>query len=181
MISPNPKAVNGSILNRAVLVLNANYFPLAICTAKRAICLKVLNKVDVLVNYESTVHSPTTSLPLPSVVKVKEFIHYNSLNIELSRKNIIMRDNHICQYCGTTKGPITIDHIIPKVRGGGDSWENLTTACRTCNQKKGDRLPEEAGMVLEKQPKKPSRIHYYQKYVNTLQSDWKPYLFMESF
>ena len=181
MNSPNPKAINGSILNRAVLVLNANYIPLAVCTAKREICLSVLDKVDILVNYDSKVHSPSVSLPLPSIVKVKEFIHYNSLNVEISRKNIILRDNHICQYCGTKKGPITVDHIMPKVRGGKDTWDNLITACQPCNQKKGDRTPDEIGMHILKQPKKPSRIHYYQQYVNTLQSDWKPYLFMESF
>ena len=181
MISPNPKAINGQILNRAVLVLNANYIPLAICTAKRAICLSVMDKIEILVNYDAKVHSPSTSMALPSVIKVKEFIHYNSLNVEISRKNIIFRDNHICQYCGTKKGPITIDHILPKGRGGNDPGENLVAACQSCNQRKGDRTPEEMGMILRKQPKRPSRIHYYQRHVKALQSDWRPYLFMESF
>ena len=99
----------------------------------------------------------------------------------MNRKNIIARDEYICQYCGVSKTPLTIDHITPKGKGGGDTWENLVAACKPCNQKKGDRLPDEAGMVLKRNPKRPNRLYYFQRFVKEQQQEWRPYLFMEPF
>ena len=174
-------SVNNDLLNRAVLVLNANYAPMMVCTAKRAICLDVLNKIDVLANYEEKVNSPSITFNLPSVIKIRDFVKYDNLSVDLSRKNILSRDEHFCQYCGDKNSPLTIDHILPKGRGGQDSWENLVTACKPCNQKKGDKTPEEANMQLKRKPKRPNRLHYFYKYVNEKQKEWKPYLFMEPF
>jgi 5-methylcytosine-specific restriction endonuclease McrA len=170
---------NQNLLNSAVLVLNANYSPMTVCTAKRAITLYFLDKIDVLSNYNDKVHSPTVSLELPSVIKIKTYIKNNSMSVEISRKNILVRDNYTCQYCETHSNALTVDHIIPKFRGGQDIWENLVGACKNCNQKKGTRTPEEAGMPLIKKPKRPNRIHYFQRYVKAKQTDWRPYLFME--
>tara|TARA_Y100000590_G_scaffold107077_1_gene121833 strand:- start:4 stop:558 length:555 start_codon:yes stop_codon:yes gene_type:complete len=178
---PSSTSINGHLLNRAVLVLNANYSPMMICTAKRAICMGYLNKVDILANYSDQVHSPSITLDLPSVIKIRDYIKYDNLSVDLNRKNIIARDEHICQYCNSSKTPLTIDHIIPKGRGGMDTWENLVTACKPCNQKKGDRTPDEAGMALNKLPKRPNRLHYFQRFVKDQQKDWRPYLFMEPF
>ncbi len=178
---PSSKAVNGFLLDRAVLVLNANYSPMMICTAKRAICMDYLDKVEVLVNYEEKVHSPSLSWDLPSVVKIRDFIRYDNLSVDLNRKNIIARDEYTCQYCGKSKSPLTIDHVIPKGKGGQDTWENLVVACKPCNQKKGDRTPDEAGMPLTRIPKRPNRLHYFQRFVKEKQQDWRPYLFMEPF
>ena len=178
---PSSTSINGHLLNRAVLVLNANYSPMMICTAKRAICMGYLNKVDILANYTDQVHSPSITLDLPSVIKIRDYIRYDNLSVDLNRKNIIARDEHICQYCNSSKTPLTIDHIIPKGRGGIDTWENLVTACKPCNQKKGDRTPDEAGMALNKPPKRPNRLHYFQRFVKDQQKDWRPYLFMEPF
>ena len=174
-------SINNDLLNRAVLVLNANYAPMMVCTAKRAICLNVLNKIDVLANYEETVNSPSITFNLPSVIKIRDFVKYDNLSVDLNRKNILSRDEHSCQYCGDKSSPLTIDHILPKGRGGQDSWENLVTACKFCNQKKGNKTPEEANMHLKRKPKRPNRIHYFYKYVNEKQKEWKPYLFMEPF
>ena len=91
------------------------------------------------------------------------------------------RDKQVCQYCGVLKFNLTIDHIIPKGRGGQDLWENLVTACKPCNQKKGNKTPEEANMVLKRNPKRLNRLHYFYKYVNDKQKEWRPYLFMEPF
>jgi len=101
------------------------------------------------------------------------------MSVILNRKNIVQRDHHTCQYCGKSSGPVTVDHIIPKERGGLDSWENLTTACPPCNLKKGSRTPGEAGMKLKKHPVRPNRIHYFQQFVRHQQIGWRPYLFME--
>ena len=177
----HPKLVNGQLLNRAVLVLNANYSPMMVCTAKRAICLEILNKIDILANYEEKVHSPSTTINLPSVIKIRDFIRYDNLSVDLNRKNILSRDEHVCQYCGGNRDPLTIDHILPKGRGGQDLWENLVTACKPCNQTKGNRTPEEANMLLKRTPKRPNRLHYFYKFVNEKQIEWRPYLFMEPF
>jgi len=178
---PSTHAVNGFLLNRAVLVLNANYSPMMICTAKRAICMDYLDKVEVLVNYDEQVHSPSISWDLPSVVKIRDYVRYDNLSVDLNRKNVIARDEHVCQYCGISRTPLTIDHIIPKGKGGLDTWENLVAACKPCNQKKGDKTPEEVNMLLARVPKRPNRLHYFQKFVKAQQQDWRPYLFMEAF
>lgn len=166
--------------NNSALVLNANYSPLTICSVKRAICLAYLNKVEILETGKRTVHSPTMMMPIPSVVKLKDFVRYNSMDVLLSRKNILQRDQHQCMYCGKRSGPFTIDHVIPREQGGLDSWSNLVTACPHCNVKKSNRTPEEANMPLRKRPIRPNRIHYFQQFVNDQYINWRPYLFMES-
>ena len=140
-----------------------------------------LDKIDVLANYTDQVHSPSITLSLPSVIKIRDYIRYDNLSVDLNRKNVMARDENTCQYCNTSKAPLTIDHVIPKGRGGMDTWENLVAACKPCNQKKSDRTPEEAGMVLNKIPKRPNRLHYFQRFVKDQQKDWRPYLFMEPF
>ncbi len=177
----NAKALslNGSLLNKAVLVLNTNYAPLTITTTKRAICLYVTDKIEIIDSYIDQIHSQTKTYSVPSVVKLKTFVHYNSMDVILTRRNVLQRDNHTCQYCGKTSGKLTIDHIIPREKHGEDKWENLVAACSPCNLTKGNQTPEEAGMHLLKKPHQPNRIHYFQKFVQQEQSGWKPYLFME--
>ncbi len=172
--------INGSILNKAVLVLNTNYAPLTVTSAKRAICLHVMDKIDIIDFYLDEVHSPSITFSLPSVIKLKTFVRYNSMDVILTRRNLLQRDNHTCQYCGKGSGKLTIDHIIPKERNGEDKWENLVTACSPCNLTKGNRTPDEAGMKLLKIPHRPNRINYFQKFVRQEQSGWRPYLFMEA-
>ena len=168
-----------NLLNSSVLVLNANYSPMTVCTAKRAISLYFLNKIDVLSNYNEKVHSPSTSLNLPSIIKIKTYIKNNSMAVEISRKNVLVRDDYTCQYCKKKSKSLTVDHVVPKFRGGQDSWENLVAACKNCNQIKGEHTPEEARMPLIRKPKRPNRIHYFQRLVKKKQVDWRPYLFME--
>ena len=170
---------NNNLLSSAVLVLNANYSPMTICTAKRAISLYFLNKIDVLSNYDDKINSPSLSLNLPSVIKIKTYIKNNNMAVEISRKNILARDGYKCQYCGIQSKALTVDHVIPKFRNGLDSWENLVAACKNCNQIKGEKTPEEAKMPLLKKPKRPNRIHYFQRLVKKKQAAWRPYLFME--
>ncbi len=172
---------NGNILNRVVLIVNANYAPLDICDTKRAICLWYLKKVDLIESYDEIIHSPSVSIAAPSVVKLREYIRYQSLDVILSRKNLLVRDQHTCQYCGTHIGPLTIDHVLPRERGGRETWENLVVACIKCNLIKSNRTPEEARMPLHKFPRKPNRIHHFQNFVQKSQVSWRPYLFMESF
>lgn len=177
----NKKSKKNSLLNKVVLVLNANYAPMMVCSARHAVCMVYLDKVDVLAKYPEKIKSPSKYFDLPSVIKVSDYVRYDNLSVELNRKNIISRDNHICQYCGISKTPLTVDHVIPKGSGGADLWENLVTACKPCNQKKGNKTPDEAKMKLMKKPKRPNRLHYFQRLVTDSQADWRPYLFMDSF
>ena len=171
---------NGLIINRVVLVLNANYSPLHICSAKRAICLHYLGKIDIIESSNSILHSPSLQLCVPSVIKLKRIVKYNSMAVILNRKNIFQRDNYTCQYCGKSSGSLTVDHIIPKERGGIDDWKNLVTACLSCNLKKGNHSPESVGLKLQKNPHRPNRIQYFQQFAKNGQKNWKPYLFMEA-
>lgn len=117
------------------------------------------------------------SFVYPSIVRLSLFVRVPFKKIILSRKNILRRDNHRCQYCGSTSA-LTIDHIIPKSRGGDDTWENLVVACIKCNNKKSDRTPEEAKMTLRTKPKKPSHITFIKNFVGRVDDEWKPYLYM---
>jgi len=165
-------------LNGKVLVLNQNYEPITICNARRAIILTYLGKAEVISSVNNKViRTVYRTFEYPSIVRLIIFVRVPFKKIILSRKNIIRRDNHRCQFCGASSN-LTIDHIIPKSRGGEDTWENLTTACIKCNNKKGDRIPEEAKMVLYNNPKKPSHITFIKNFAGKVDEDWKPYLFM---
>jgi 5-methylcytosine-specific restriction endonuclease McrA len=169
---------NININNSVTLVLNASYLPLAVCSSKRALCLYFLNKVDVLMSHDKFIYSPSTRIKVPSVVKLKTYVSYNSLEVVLNRKNLLLRDNSCCQYCGS-KSNLTVDHIIPKLKGGSDTWENLIVACSPCNAKKGSRTLKEANMKLMKQPKKTNRFMYFNQFVKNKNVGWKDYLFID--
>ena len=168
-----------TFLNRRVLVLNQSYDPIMVIGAKRAIILILSEKVDALENYRELIHSTYLTLPLPSVIKLKQYAKIRRKDIVLSRKNVLKRDNHTCQYCGIRSVPMTIDHIIPRQRGGEDSWYNLVAACVTCNTLKGNLTPRTAQMKLRKKARKPTVILHLQKFVKQFQGTWRPYLFMQ--
>ena len=169
-----------SILNRRVLVLNQNYHPISVTPAKRAIILLFMEKVEVLEHYREFIHSPSTSIQLPSVVRLNNYRRVRMRDIALTRKNILKRDHYTCQYCGISHQPMTIDHIIPKHRDGKDTWNNLVTACMKCNEKKGNRTPQMSNMPLMKKPRKPQIVTFFQQYIKRHQNAWRPYLFMDS-
>ena len=164
------------VLDRCVLVLNQNYEPLSVTNAKRAVVLVYLGKAEVVERDGVMVRSASRFLPLPSVVRLFLHIRPPSREISLTRKNVIKRDGHICQYCGTRSGSMTTDHVLPRTRGGRDTWENLACACVACNNRKGNRTLSESGMKLLRKPRRPFYFHFIQ---NHLSEDirWKPYLF----
>jgi len=167
------------MLKTSVLVLNQNYEPMHICQAKRAIVLVLLGKAEVIEHYQKEVHSVSVSIHLPSVVRLYVYINGPRKDVALNRKNISKRDNYQCQYCGISKEVLTTDHVIPKSLGGRDSWTNLVTACTKCNNKKGNRMPEQAGMKLLKIPKKPHRFTYMAFFSSIPDVRWRPYLFLD--
>lgn len=169
-----------SILNQNVLVLNQNYEPLSVCSARRAFLLLYMGKAEMIETYDGyRIRSILKSYPLPSVVRLDRFIKSPRKKILLTRKNIIIRDGGTCCYCNSTRGPMTVDHIIPKNMGGSDSWENMVCACERCNNKKGGRTLAKAGMKLLRKPVRPSHITYIQRFIGVTDDRWKPYLFME--
>ena len=167
-----------AILNRRVLLLNQSYEPLMVIGAKRAVILLLNEKVDSLECYSEKIHSAYLTISLPSVIRLKDYARIRRKEIVLSRKNILKRDNHTCQYCGARSVPMTIDHVRSRKKGGGDSWENLVAACVPCNTHKGNKSLKDADMKLPKTPRKPTMILHLQKFVKQFQSSWRPYLFM---
>ena len=168
-----------SILNRKVLVLNQSYEPLMVINAKRAIVLIIKEKVKMIEKYSENIRSVQNSFDLPSVIRLNFYVHLKYKDIVLNRRNILKRDDYRCQYCAKQATPLTIDHIVPKNKGGKDSWENLVAACSKCNTRKGDTLLKHMDMKLLKKPRKPSKLFQLQTYVNKKQDNWKQYLFME--
>ena len=138
------------------MVLNATYAPINIAGWKRAIKLVFKGKASVVVAGEDRLNS---RYQLPLVIRLATYVPLPFNRLVLSRKNLYLRDNHLCQYCGTS-GTLTIDHVLPKSRGGVETWENLVTSCMRCNNRKGDRLPTEAGMELKRQPYRPASALY---------------------
>lgn len=162
-----------------MLILNQNYEPLSVCNVKKAIILLYLGKAELIAAHDHRqLRSVTMSMAFPSIVRLSVYIHIPYKKIILSRKNILRRDSHRCQYCGRTDSTLTVDHILPKCRAGEDTWENLVTACVECNNKKGDRLPEEASMKLLRRPMRPNHVTFIRHFVGHLDERWKPYLFM---
>jgi len=165
-------------LNRSVLVLNQNYEPIAICNAKKAIILVYLGKAEIVERLNFEIHSVSFSMPFPSVVRLQIYIYRPYTPVVLNRKNIVRRDRHTCQYCGKRNVPLTVDHIIPRHFGGNHSWENLVCACVRCNNRKGNRTPEQADMNLLKKPKRPTQLFFLQFLIEKPHDSWRPYLFL---
>jgi len=162
-----------------VLILNQNYEPMSICNVQKAVILLYLGKAELVEARDGqTIRSVSLVMPFPSIVRLSVFVHVPYKKIILSRKNILRRDGHRCQYCGRGDLPLTVDHIVPKVRGGEDTWENLVCACVRCNNRKGDQTPAEAGMRLLRKPLRPSHVTFIRHFVGNIDERWKPYLFM---
>lgn len=160
----------------SVLVLNADYSPLTLCTIERAFLLVYLQKAELISAVaDKSLRTIDEHYPYPSVIKIKNYVHVPYKGVVLTRHNIFKRDNFSCQYCGTGKD-LTLDHLIPKSKGGKSSWTNLVTACRRCNTRKGDFKPEEVGLQLAKKPIRPTYVMFLRSSSKSLREDWIPYL-----
>jgi 5-methylcytosine-specific restriction endonuclease McrA len=161
---------------KSVLVLNQDYTPLTICSVQRAFLLVFMKKAELLNSVKGLhLRSISKSYPFPSVILIKRYINIPYKGVVLSRHNIFKRDSHKCQYCGTGK-ELTIDHVIPRSKGGKTSWTNLVTACKKCNTHKGDYSIEKAGLKLQNMPVKPSYISFIRMSHGALREDWNQYL-----
>lgn len=164
-------------LHEPVLVLNANFAPINVCTTKRAIVLVLTGKASLVMNGRGVIQSVSRTFPRPSIIRLGMMVKRPRPSVKLNKREIFRRDNYTCQYCGQRKKNLTVDHVIPRRLGGSHTWENLVTACASCNHRKGGRTNEQAGMRLLHQPGTPSSSAQYifGRYVSGNQ-EWGPFL-----
>lgn len=161
----------------AVLVLNKNFEPLNVCNTQRAIVLVWQGKAEILENGLGMITSPSLSLPLPSVIRLQHLIHRPWHQRKLTRHEIFIRDSYTCQYCGRQTYDLTLDHVIPRHRGGEHVWENVTSACKACNYRKAGHTPEEVGMKLLRKPWRPYLGIYGLAYPHLEnRTEWRKYI-----
>lgn len=171
-----PLPLGSSTLTRGVLVLNRHWAAIHVCTVRRAVALVFQNLARVVTeSYESYdfkswrdlsarttgggefIHTPQYALRIPEVIVLSRYNRMPPRNVTFNRRNIFLRDGFRCQYCGRRprREELSIDHIVPRSRGGPSAWKNVVLACTQCNTRKGNRSPEEAGMALLRIPKRP--------------------------
>ena len=161
-----------------VLVLNQDYQAITVCTVQRAFILVLLNKAEMISNQEEhKLRSVRGEFDYPSIIRLARYVNIPFRKVSLSRQNIFKRDGYRCMYCGTRES-LTMDHVLPKSRGGRDTWKNLVTACQKCNSWKGDRTPDEAEMPMIQRPFRPTHIMYLRDFSGKIHDAWKPYLYM---
>lgn len=162
-----------------VLVLNFTYQALNLTTIQRAVRLLLAGKAEVVHARSDVLRAPSLDIRLPSVIRMLYYIKRGQQNVPLTKRNVLLRDDHRCQYCGV-KGiarELTVDHVHPKSRGGRSTWENLATACVRCNGRKSNRTPDEARMTLLRRPKQPRFIPWLRVKRNVLPDEWGAFLF----
>ena len=166
-------------MNNAVLVLNQNYEPLNVCNVRRALVLVIGGKAEILEARSRPFSSPSAMYPAPSVIRLVYLIRRPRPRVKLTRREIFIRDNYTCQYCERQMHDLTIDHVIPRSRGGLHVWDNVVSACKACNHRKGGKSIAEARMSLHKQPHEPRAGLYYtieRRLDTAIQSDWHKFL-----
>ncbi len=141
-----------------VLVLNSDYTPINVTTVIRGYVLVLKGKAEILKSADKPIKSGKTNVPKPLVIRLLSYVRFRMKVLKINRHRIFRRDNHECVYCGSKK-QLTLDHVIPKSRGGGNEWTNLVTCCFKCNLKKGNKTPEEAKMTMKVKPYVPSLLN----------------------
>jgi 5-methylcytosine-specific restriction endonuclease McrA len=175
-------AHSNHMLQMPVLVLNASYEPINICCARRALVLVLKGIARTEEEHGLTLHAQRNRIAMPSVIRLLEYRRIPHQTRALSRKNILLRDRNSCQYCGVVlpSSELTLDHVIPRSRGGNSTWENLVACCHACNRKKGNRLLLEIeDMILLREPR-PFSLHTSRQIMRMLgrgDDRWRKYLF----
>ena len=166
------------MINLPVLVLNQTYEPLNICRVRRAVVLIYQNKAEMLENGSGFIHSVNLEFPVPSVIRLASMIKRpHRSERKLTRLEIFKRDQYTCQYCGKETRHLTLDHVIPRYRGGQHTWENVVSACVPCNRRKAGRTPQEARMKLIRRPSQPrvTGLFYIPAHYPYIRSEWHKY------
>ena len=168
-------------MSASVLVLNNTYEPLNVASVARAVRLVFAGKAEVL-HGRGELHSAVLVVPLPSVIRMLYYIARGRKRVPLTKKNVLLRDDYLCGYCGRRgeRATMTVDHVVPRRQGGRSSWENLVAACSECNARKRDRTPAEARMPLRRKPHEPRVIPFLVVRRNTQPDEWVKYLSLYS-
>lgn len=163
-------------MNQRVLVLNYDFSPLSVCSVERAFVLVYMKKSEMVIPSNGTkLRSVSKAYPMPSVIRLLNYVQVPYRGVQLTRQNVFKRDNFSCQYCGKNKD-LTLDHVVPRAKGGKSKWTNLVTACKRCNTVKGNSTPEEAGIILKMQPFKPNYIMFIRDFSGYYQDEWSKFL-----
>ncbi len=164
--------------NIAVLKLDSSYKPIEVISWEEAFLLTWLKKAYAVEYSDKWVHSATKAFQIPSVIVLVRYIDEKFFTLPCTRKNILARDENQCQYCAQIfrESDLTIDHVIPRSKGGSSAWDNVATACKPCNQKKRDYLVENAPVSLIRRPQKPSYRSIIKKRIGNANLKWKEYL-----
>jgi 5-methylcytosine-specific restriction endonuclease McrA len=160
-----------------VLVLNASYEPLNVCSVRRAHVLVFKGKAEVIEELERPLRSATSTFPWPHVIRLVQYVRVpKSVQRKISRRALFARDGWRCVYCGTASTRLTLDHVVPRSRGGDSVWENVVTSCGPCNLRKGNRTLEEANMTLRLHPRPPAPVLFIHLAAPKIPAGWQPYL-----
>jgi len=178
---PPPRSNGHGAMHQPVLVLNASYEPINVCAARRAIVLVLKGVAMAEEENGHIMHSARLALRVPSVIRLLEYRRIPHQTRALSRKNLLLRDRNTCQFCGSVlpSSELTLDHVVPRSRGGLSTWENLVACCHPCNRQKGNRLPSEAGMKLLREPRA-FNLHtsrHIMRMMGRSDAKWRKYLF----
>ncbi len=163
-------------LSSPVLVLNLNYVPINVSTVRRAIILLSKGKAELLENHRGAVHTVSTVIDAPSIIRLVYLVKRPFAPRKLSKKEIFLRDQYTCQYCGKKSQDLTLDHVVPRRQRGAHTWENVVAACNRCNRHKAGRTPEEADMRLKAPPRAPQPNPYRILQNRAILEEWRPYL-----
>ena len=178
---PRPQALPAP-MQTPVLVLNASYEPINICGARRALILILKGVARSEEEHSTLLHAARVRIPMPSVIRLLEYRRIPHQTRALSRKNILLRDRNTCQYCAETlpASDLTLDHVIPRSRGGVSTWENLVACCHTCNRRKGNQMVHELeDMELIREPR-PFSLHtsrHIMRMIGSSDQRWRKYLY----
>ncbi len=164
-------------MHEPVLVLNANYEPINVCSTRRAILLVLAGKADMVANGRGQIRTVSKLIPRPSIIRLESQIHRPRPHVKLTRREVFRRDNYTCQYCGRRDISLTLDHVMPRHLGGTHIWTNVVAACASCNHRKGGRRLEESHMRLLHIPHEPpaSAQYIFGKHVSE-NSEWAQYI-----
>jgi 5-methylcytosine-specific restriction endonuclease McrA len=161
-----------------VLVLNASYEPINVCTVRRAAVLILKNRAEILEQGDWALRAENITLARPVVIRLLAYVRIprDAHRRKITRRAVFARDRWTCQYCGHERGHLTVDHVVPRSKGGRSTWDNIVTCCAPCNRRKGDRLPRQANMVPARKPKAPSATIFIHVATPTIPAAWGQYL-----
>jgi 5-methylcytosine-specific restriction endonuclease McrA len=160
-----------------VLVLNATFEPINVTTVRRAIVLLLKEKAEILEHADRVLRSGTSTVPRPVVIRLVSYVRVprDTHRRKITRRAVFARDDWTCQYCGA-RNNLTVDHVIPRSKGGGSTWDNIVASCAPCNRRKGDSLPKQVGMTPRRAPRRPGPDVFIQVASPTIPSAWRAYL-----